>query len=116
MLPISSSYLKHDTFQSQVKSKDLQLKRAAETISKLTAQLNEQQSRVHTDAKVDTAKLSEAEARIEILERQRSELLAAFKKQLKLIDVLKRLKMHVEAARLLNFTEEEFLKTLEWTP
>lgn len=47
------------------------------------------------------------------LERQRSELLAAFKKQLKLVDLLKRQKVHMEAARMLQFTEDEFIAALE---
>ncbi|KAL3885054.1 hypothetical protein ACJMK2_025152, partial [Sinanodonta woodiana] len=48
------------------------------------------------------------------LEKQKNELMAGFKKQLKLIDILKRQKMHVEAAKMLSFSEEEFVKALEW--
>ncbi len=55
------------------------------------------------------------------LEKFNGELLLAFKKQIKLVDILKRQKVkiynkyqiHIEAARLLQFTEEEFIKTLE---
>ena len=47
------------------------------------------------------------------LRKRQGELLLAFRKQAKLIDVLKRQKLHVEAATLLGFTESEFTKTLE---
>ena len=39
-------------------------------------------------------------------------MIVAFKKQLKLIDILKRQKIHLEAAKLLSFTEEEFVKVI----
>ena len=45
---------------------------------------------------------------------QKKELLDAFKAQLKLIDILKRQRTHIEAAKVLGFAEEEFVKALEW--
>lgn len=61
-----------------------------------------------------SSKLEEMESRIATLEKQRTDILFAFKKQSKLVDVLKRQKVHIEAARLLSFTEDEFLKTIDW--
>ena len=40
--------------------------------------------------------------------------MSAFQKQLKLVEVLKKQKLHIEAAKLLSFTEDEFIKTLDW--
>ena len=46
------------------------------------------------------------------LERQRTELIAVLKKQAKLVDVLKRQRLHLEAAQLLGFTQAEFKAAL----
>lgn len=46
------------------------------------------------------------------LQRQREEIAAAFRKQLKLIDVLKRQKLHLESARTLTHSEQQFSRVL----
>jgi hypothetical protein len=97
------------------KSKDVQVRRAQEAVTRMKSQLQELQGTSANAAGDDRARADAAEARVKILERQRADLVSAFKKQMKLIDVLKRQKMHVEAARLLSFTEEEFVKTLDWS-
>ncbi len=89
------------------------MNRAIEELEKYKTQLKE--AKVTELSKSDNLK-KDMDRMIEEnrkLERQRNELMQAFKKQMKLIDVLKRQKMHVEAAKLLAFTEDEFVKTLE---
>ena len=97
------------------KAKETQLKRATETIARMKTQMGELLEKGSGDDKSDRARADAAEARVKVLEKQRSDLISAFKKQMKLIDVLKRQKMHIEAARLLSFTEEEFVKALDWS-
>ncbi|KAF0692655.1 Aste57867_16294 [Aphanomyces stellatus] len=47
------------------------------------------------------------------LEKQKAELVVAFKHQIHLIDILKRQKIHLETAKMLSFIEDEFSQTLE---
>ncbi|CAM9132636.1 unnamed protein product [Scytosiphon promiscuus] len=100
--------------ETDKKSLEVRLHRAMEQISKqkdAVRQTRGQQKDVGQGHRMEVGKL---EGQCQRLERQKLELLSAFKKQLKLIDVLKRQKFHVEAARSLAFTEEEFVKTLDW--
>ena len=105
---------------ANMKVKDVQIKRVVETINKLKGQMtdNQQQSKMSSQSQssnmVDRSLLDSAESKIRLLEKQKVDLIAAFKKQMRLIDVLKRQKAHLEAAKLLSFTEEEFVKALDW--
>lgn len=94
-------------------SKEAKLNRALEEVEKLKLQLREakiEEVSKNEQIRRDLDKMADENKR---LERQRNELLQAFKKQMKLIDVLKRQKMHIESAKLLAFTEDEFVRTLE---
>lgn len=97
--------------QDEMAKKDQRINRLVEENEKLKADLKAQRQpqREEGGGKLNEKLLQENKR----LEKQRGELLVGFKKQLKLIDVLKRQKSHLEAAQMLKFTEEEFLKALE---
>ncbi|XP_059769210.1 testis-expressed protein 9 isoform X2 [Balaenoptera ricei] len=93
---------------------EVRLNRALEEAEKYKLELNKLKQNNKDIANEEHKKIEVLKSENKKLERQKGELMIGFKKQLKLIDVLKRQKMHIEAAKMLSFTEEEFMKALEW--
>ncbi|XP_072201461.1 LOW QUALITY PROTEIN: testis-expressed protein 9 [Excalfactoria chinensis] len=93
---------------------EVRLNRALEEAERCKAELNKLKQSNKDVANQELKTIEELKAENKKLQKQKGELIAGFKKQLKLIDILKRQKMHIEAARMLSFTEEEFMKALEW--
>ncbi|CAJ1049179.1 testis-expressed protein 9 [Xyrichtys novacula] len=93
---------------------EVRLNRALEEVERLKTQLSKM-TQVNKDKSREELQSKESIlAENKMLKKQKSELIVGFKKQLKLIDILKRQKMHFEAAKLLSFTEDEFMKALDW--
>ncbi|XP_053275335.1 testis-expressed protein 9 isoform X2 [Pleuronectes platessa] len=93
---------------------EVRLNRALEEVERLKTQLNQMKQTNKDNISTDNQSKENIIAENKILKKQKAELVVGFKKQLKLIDILKRQKMHFEAAKLLSFTEDEFLKALDW--
>lgn len=100
--------------ESEHKGREIRLSRALKEVERYKKSVASRVSEKRQDDEEVRREKDKLSAQIKSLERQRAELLAAFKKQLKLIDILKRQKVHAEAAKLLQFTEEEFMKVIEW--
>ncbi|XP_066510113.1 testis-expressed protein 9-like [Hoplias malabaricus] len=93
---------------------EVRLNRALEEAEKSKAQVNKLKQTSKDSANHEQQRIEALQAENKKLEKQKAELIIGFKKQLKLIDILKRQKMHFEAAKMLSFTEEEFMKALDW--
>ncbi|XP_055135250.2 testis-expressed protein 9 isoform X1 [Symphalangus syndactylus] len=93
---------------------EVRLNRALEEAVKYKLELSKLRQNNKDTANEEHKKIEVLKSENKKLEKQKGELMIGFKKQLKLIDVLKRQKMHIEAAKMLSFTEEEFMKALEW--
>jgi hypothetical protein len=93
-----------DSDAARVRKLEAELRAAREELGELRAAQN-------ADAAAATvARLTEDNKQ---LAKQRTEFLACLRKQNKLIDVLKRQKIHLEAAKLLQLTEAEFTESLD---
>ena len=74
---------------ANAKAKETQLNRTAEVIARQKKQLADQGSHDAGSRETERARADAAEARCKSLEKQRTDLVAGFKKQMKLIDNLK---------------------------
>ncbi|KAM6409796.1 testis-expressed protein 9 [Rhynochetos jubatus] len=93
---------------------EVRLNRALEEAERCKVELAKLKQSNKDGANQELRTIEELKTENKKLQKQKEELMTGFKKQLKLIDILKRQKMHMEAAKLLSFTEEEFMKALEW--
>ena len=93
---------------------ELRLNRALEEVEKHKGSLKSSRESSAVMNNTDRKRMEQLQTENKKLEKQKTELITAFKKQMKLIDILKRQKMHIEAAKLLEFSEEEFVRALEW--
>lgn len=105
--------------QQSTTTDDARLQRALQEIEKLRSQLGGSASATGGGTPLlgsttpDLSEVTHLRNENKKLEAQRLELINCVRKQNKLIDILKRQKMHLEAAKLLQLTEEEFTKILE---
>uniref|UniRef100_A0A7S1W6V9 Uncharacterized protein n=1 Tax=Neobodo designis TaxID=312471 RepID=A0A7S1W6V9_NEODS len=89
----------------------VRLRRAETELKAAQAELAElKKARAGDDDASNAAKLAEEN---KTLVKQRAELMQCLRKQNKLIDVLKRQKLHLEAAKLLQIAEQEFTNALD---
>jgi len=93
---------------------EVRLNRALEEVEKYKQALKKSKESTKAVNDTDRKCLDQLQNENKRLESQKNDLMIAFKKQLKLIDILKRQKMHIEAAKMLEFTEEEFIRALDW--
>ena len=102
--------------ENKGQSREVRLNRALEEVERYRKLLEEAREQSHRGADASKREAERLAAENKKLERQKQELLNAFRKQAKLVDVLRKQKVHLEAARMLQFTEEEFVRTLESGP
>lgn len=93
---------------------DVRLNRALEDIEKYKSQLTKEKNMGKENLQQDKREIDHLRSENKRLQRLQTEMTTIFKKQQKLINVLKRQVLHIEAAKLLSFTEQEFLKALDW--
>ena len=99
--------------EAETKARDVRLNRALEEVERYKSALAEARDETKGGGVESRREATELRGDVRRLERQKQELTAAFKKQSRLVDVLRKQKTHLEAARVVQFAEEAFLNVLE---
>merc|ERR1712039_1122989 len=103
LLKVKSEFdIQQRKFEAEKSTKQSRIDRLTEECEKLKAQLKEASTQDRDRTTTDKKELEKLTSEVRKLKRQRAELVNAFKKQMKLIDVLKRQRAHMEAARVLS--------------
>jgi len=100
--------------KQKVSQNDVRLQRALEEVKKYKNELNDALRRNRDIGEVKKHEYSEIEKEKNKFKKINSELKIIIQKQSKLVEVLRKKCAHLEAARVLEFTEEEFMKALDW--
>ncbi|KAH8234354.1 hypothetical protein KR038_008337 [Drosophila bunnanda] len=90
------------------------LSRAQEDADTVRLELKQLREEQHEQLDVQRKELKQRDSRIRALKRQRNDLLNAYKKQLYMIDNLKRQTNCMEQSAAIGFGEKEFNKVLDW--
>lgn len=94
-------------------AKDVRLNRALEEVERYKRLLNETKAS-HSDMSEQARKQVDAAlAEKKKLVKQKNELITGFRNQMKLVDVLKRQIIHLQAAKMLDLSEKDFTRALE---
>ncbi|KAJ3252714.1 Golgin sub A member 2 [Boothiomyces macroporosus] len=98
--------------EQDVHAKDIKLNRLMDEIERLKNGMSMMEADFKEKIQVGKQTAEDLFCDNKRLQKQKADLILGLKKQNQLIEVLKRQKMHIEAAKILQFTEEEFLKSL----
>ena len=100
--------------EEKCRANEVRLNRALASVEKLKVVVAHEKIEKHEPDSKLKAELDQTLKQLKNTEKQRNNLSSCVKEQMKLVEVLKRQKIHVEASKLLDITEKEFLKVLDW--
>ncbi|KAJ3648300.1 hypothetical protein Zmor_020113 [Zophobas morio] len=99
---------------SELSASESRLKRALQDVEKQKISLKNLRQEEKESKDEYRKNLKDLNTTVKQIQKHKNELLQGYKKQIQLIDNLKRQKAHVESCKVLELAESEFFKLLDW--